>query len=564
MNPVIEISKLSVKLKKEDSYFEAVKDISFSIPENHITAIVGESGSGKTLTAYSILQLLPKKTAVNGNIFFYDDFKNKINLLDFSEKNIVPLRGKKISMIFQEPMTALNPVLTCGKQLMEVITTHQKLNNKEAKQKAIMLLKQVELQDAEIIFNKYPFQLSGGQKQRVLIAMAISCNPALLIADEPTTAIDARVQHSIMNLLSDIRQKNKMSILLITHDLALAADFADEILVMRKGEIIEKGTPLQIFTQPEQPYTKSLLACRPNPKNKGLVLPVFDDITNNKIDKLGPSQTNFDISETNAQEILSIKDLKVYFPAQKNFWGKPISYHKAIDGISFNVYQNETIGVVGESGSGKTTLARTILQLINPTEGKILFKNRNILDTVYKKEIRKELQIVFQDPYGSLNPSMEIGEAITEPLKTFQLLANRHQRKDKAVELLKIVGLQPDHFHKFPHQFSGGQRQRICIARAMAIEPSFMIFDESVSALDVNIQAQILNLINELKSTHPFTSIFISHDLSVVHYISDRMLVMKNGKIIEQGKSDDIIYHPKHPYTIELIEAMPGKIFRNL
>ncbi len=564
MNSIIEIQNLSIKFEKENSTIDAVKNISFSIPKNNITAIVGESGSGKTLTAFSILKLLPPKTTIEGEVFYHDELNNKRDLLAIAEKEITPIRGKEISMIFQEPMTALNPLIKCGIQVMEVMLTHQIISKKEAKEKTILLLKQVELKDAESIFKKYPHELSGGQRQRIMIAMAVCCNPSLLIADEPTTALDVRTQQSIMKLLKKFQHQNNMSILLITHDLGLAADFADDIMVMRKGEIVETGSPKKLFYSPEHAYTKALLACRPSVNKKDFPLPVFEDFLNNKINN---SKIHFNkdlrISGTQKKELLSVVDLTVEFPSKKNIWGNPCAFQKAIDCINFKVYENETVGIVGESGCGKTTLARVILQLTNPSSGSILFHGNNIFDKHKNNVSKKELQIVFQDPFSSLNPTISIGEAIAEPLKTFKIISQHKQRKERVMELLKMVGLQTDHYNKFPHQFSGGQRQRICIARALAIEPSLMIFDESVSALDVNIQAQILNLINELKAAHCFTSIFISHDLSVVHYISDKILVMKNGKIVEEGLSNDLMLNPQHHYTKELISATPGKMFRN-
>jgi peptide/nickel transport system ATP-binding protein len=558
--PLLNIKNLNISFQKSNEIFKAVNDISFQIESGKFTAVVGESGSGKSLTALSILQLLPEGASVSGNIIFSTN-ENPTELTFLNNKSISNIRGHQISMIFQEPMTALNPLIKCGKQVTEILIHHKKISKQAAKEKTLQLFKEVELPNPEKIFNSYPHQISGGQKQRVMIAMAIACNPALLIADEPTTALDVRVQKSIMELLKKLQLQYNMSVLLITHDLGLVSDVADEIVVLYKGNIVEQGNARNILNHPGNEYTKGLLMCKPSPEMKGKRLPVLSDFLSTesqlKIDNI-ENQWPLKIA-TNNNPVISIDSLKVYYPSSKNIWGKITSYHKALDGVSFDVQPQETIGIVGESGCGKTTLGRAILQLINPTSGTIKINGHDINRENNAIKKGKELQIVFQDPYGSLNPRLTIGDAITEPMKVHGLFSNNKQRKDKAIELMEQVSLKADQFNKYPHQFSGGQRQRICIARALSTEPSIMVFDESVSALDVSVQAQVLNLINELKSTYKFTSLFISHDLSVVHYISDRIIVMKDGKIVEQGDANEIFFNPQDDYTRELIGSMPGK-----
>ncbi len=559
MQPLLEIKDLVIQFQHHDEISTAVNKISFNVDKGKITAVVGESGSGKSLTALSLLQLLPQEAKVSGNIFLNDN-THTIDLNVINTKEITSIRGNKIAMIFQEPMTSLNPLIKCGNQVAEALLKHKKISKTQAREKTIQLFKEVELPDPELIYNRYPHQISGGQKQRVMIAMAISCNPSLLVADEPTTALDVRVQKSIMNLLKKLQIQYQMSVLLITHDLGLVADVADEIIVLYKGDIVEKGIAKEIIAHPENNYTKALLSCRPNSNSKGNKLPMLSDFIPSEKVIINDLKTHGKLmsKENNTSPVLSIQSLKIYFPSAHNFWGKSTAFHKAIDDISFDVFKQETVGLVGESGCGKTTLGRAILKLIKPTEGKILIKG---LDINQKQKIRigKELQIVFQDPYGSLNPRLTIGDAITEPMNVHQLFRNQKERKENSMELMKQVSLNPDHYNRYPHQFSGGQRQRICIARALASSPSILVFDESVSALDVSVQAQVLNLINELKAAHQFTSLFISHDLSVVHYISDRIMVMKSGKIIEQGSADDVFLNPKNEYTQQLIEAIPGR-----
>ena len=585
MLPLLSIKNLYISFNYDGQSTTAVNNISINIEKGKTLALVGESGSGKSVTALSVLKLLPEHTVVKGDILFSPDGREQINLDKIAQKDISKIRGNKIAMIFQEPMTSLNPVLTCGWQVMETLITHQKISKKQAREKTIELFTQVELPDPAAIVDRYPHQISGGQKQRVMIAMAISCNPDLLIADEPTTALDVRVQKSILDLIKKIQLKNNLAVLLITHDLGLVADVADELAVMFKGEIVEQGNAAGILSDPKHNYTKALLACRPAANAKGKKLFVLNDFISNllpseeiknsklktclPVGKVKNSEVQIadssrlfagPIPETPAS-ILAVQNLKVYFPSAKNFFGKTISWFKAVDDVSFEIKENETIGLVGESGCGKTTLARTILQLIKPTSGKILLKGKDIsnISAAALRDERKDLQIVFQDPYGSLNPRLSIGEAIMEPLKVHHLYNNRTERKEKIISLLEQVQLNADHYKRYPHQFSGGQRQRICIARALALQPSFLLFDESVSALDVSVQAQVLNLINELKSTFNFTSIFISHDLAVVHYISDRILVMAHGKIVESGDADQIYFDPKNEYTKKLIAAIPGK-----
>lgn len=562
MHPLLQVNNLSIRFEQDGKLTTAVKEISFELHPGKLTAIVGESGSGKSVTALSLLQLLPDQATINGELLFCSDGNNQLDLLKATPPQIKKIRGNNIAMIFQEPMTSLNPVFTCGFQVMESLLLHKKLNRKEARQKTIELFEQVELPDPAAMFKRYPHQISGGQKQRVMIAMAMSCNPTLLIADEPTTALDVRVQKNILQLLKKLQQQQQMSVLFITHDLGLVAAFADEVLVMHKGIIVEKGLTKTVLQNPEHAYTKALLACKPHKESKGRKLPVVSDFIKEGISIetdlnqiLQPLQIPL-ISET---PVLSVQNLRVFFPDKKNIFGKPISFFKAVDDVSFKVNEGETIGLVGESGCGKTTLGRSILQLIKPTSGEILLHGK-ALQSMTNQELRntrKDLQIVFQDPYGSLNPRISIGEAILEPLMVHGLLNNKKERKEQVIQLLEQVNMSADVYTRYPHQFSGGQRQRICIARALALKPSFLIFDESVSALDVSVQAQVLNLINDLKNKYKFTSIFISHDLSVVHYISDRILVMNKGKIVEEGNANDIMYHPKETYTQQLIEAIP-------
>jgi peptide/nickel transport system ATP-binding protein len=480
-------------------------------------------------------------------------------------------------MIFQEPMTSLNPVFTCGDQVMEAIMLHQKISKQEAKAKTIELFKEVQLPRPENIFETYPHQISGGQKQRVMIAMAMSCNPSLLIADEPTTALDVTVQKTILELMQKLQQEHEMGLMFITHDLGVIAELADKVVVMYKGKIVEQGNVMDIFSNPQHPYTKGLLACRP-PLNRRLhLLPTVSDFM--RVEEDGTvTESDKSVKEVtdklvvtaqerekhlkdiySQQPILQVKNVKTYFPISKGVFGKSTEYVKAVDDVSFDVYPGETLGLVGESGCGKTTLGRTILRLIEPTAGEIIYNGKNIAELSAKelREIRKDMQIIFQDPYSSLNPRITIGEAIMEPMKVHGILGNDKERKDRVLELLSRVNMPAEHFYRYPHEFSGGQRQRICIARALALNPQFIICDESVSALDVSVQAQVLNLLNELKKEFKFTYIFISHDLSVVKFMSDRMVVMNKGKIEEMGYADDIYSNPQTEYTRKLISAIP-------
>ena len=564
IEPLLEVKNLSVEFDTDGAVTRAVKDISFTVAPGEMLAIVGESGSGKSVTSLALMRLLPKQAAVKGQLLFNKNKQPAVDLLTLTEKEISATRGKDIAMIFQEPMTSLNPVFTCGDQVMEAIQLHQKVSRDIAKQKTIELFEKVKLPNPALLIDRYPHQLSGGQKQRVMIAMAISCNPLLLIADEPTTALDVTVQKTILELIKELQLQSGMAVILITHDLGLVADIADKVIVMYKGEIIEQGETKTVLQSPQNNYTKALMACRPALHEKGERLPVVGDVLVTgyglRVDDVLIEEQNKSVTR-NPEPVLSIEHLKVYYPGKKILFGKTPEPFKAVDDVSFAVSKGETVGLVGESGCGKTTLGRTILQLIPATSGKIILNGTDLL-SLSKKEIqplRKNLQIVFQDPYGSLNPRLTIGKAILEPMKVHGILNNAVERKDKVMELLEKVNLQADHFNRYPHQFSGGQRQRICIARALALNPSFLIFDESVSALDVSVQAQVLNLLNDLKKEFEFTSIFISHDLSVVRYISDRILVMNKGRIVEEGAADEIYFSPKNDYTRQLIEAIPGK-----
>lgn len=568
MATLLSIKDLCVKFNNDGQSGTAVSNNSFTVEPGELVAIVGESGSGKSVTALSILQLLPQTATVTGQILF--NLNEPVDLLQLSSKKITGIRGNEIAMIFQEPMTSLNPVFTCGYQVMEAIQLHQQVNKETARQKTIELFIQVQLPDPEGILTRYPHEISGGQKQRVMIAMAMSCNPALLIADEPTTALDVTVQKTILELIKSLQQQNNMGVIFITHDLGVVADIADKIIVMYKGEIAEQGDTKSILLSPQHPYTKALLACRPAGKPKGKRLPVVSDFLNKaeaSIEKK-ESSIQYSVSSIENQElpILEVKNLTVSFSVKKNLFGKATQFFNAVDDVSFTIDKGDIVGLVGESGCGKTTLGRSILQLIKPSAGKIILEGKDLTEVkpATLRNMRKDLQIVFQDPFGSLNPRITVGEAILEPLKVHAILSNNKQRKEKVMELLEKVSLETSHFNRYPHQFSGGQRQRICIARALALNPSFLIFDESVSALDVSVQAQVLNLLNDLKAEFGFTAIFISHDLSVVHYICNRIIVMNKGSIAEEGSADEVYFNPKNEYTKKLVEAIPGKSLYNL
>jgi len=582
---MLEIKNLRVDFETEQGIHTAVHDISLDVNRGEVVAIVGESGSGKSVTALSILQLLPAKTVryTHGSILFTEDAQPPINLLHIKGRDLRKLRGNAIAMIFQEPMTSLNPVFTCGNQVMEALLLHKKITTTAAKEQTIALFKKVQLPNPAAIFDRYPHQLSGGQKQRVMIAMAMSSNPSLLICDEPTTALDVTVQKTILQLIKELQLATNMGVIFITHDLGIVAEIADKVVVMYKGNIVETGLVQQVMQHPKHPYTKGLLACRPVLHTKGERLPVVSDFletgngepvngntgTHNKktafkVAEKTASQSLKDANDNNQladkrEKLIEVKELKVWYPGKKSFLGKVADYTKAVDDVSFDVFTGETLGLVGESGCGKTTLGRTLLRLLEPNSGQILFKGNDLLQ--YKpaalRNLRKDIQIIFQDPYSALNPSITIGNAIQEVLQVHNIKPTAWQRKDKVMELLDKVSLQPEHFYRYPHEFSGGQRQRIVIARALALNPSFIVCDESVSALDVSVQAQVLNLLNDLKKEFRFTIIFISHDLSVVHYISDRIMVMQKGRIAETGNADQIYYQPKEIYTQGLIAAIP-------
>lgn len=577
-NPLLQIKNLSVSFSTESGIVRALQNISFDVERGETVAIVGESGSGKSVTSLSILQLLATPPAIfpNGEIFFFKDGKQQFDLLQLTAEEIRRVRGNDIAMIFQEPMTSLNPVFTCGEQVMEAIILHQNVSRKDARQKTIEWFDKVNLPTPSSLFDRYPHQLSGGQKQRVMIAMAMSCHPALLIADEPTTALDVTVQKTILLLIKELQQQFNMGVIFISHDLGIVSEVADRVIVMYKGKIVEQGAVKDILQSPAHPYTKALLACRPVLHPRGERLPVVSDFievtgSGEAIGKWRAEKkpTHFAQPTNNAGEtaqakdtLIKVQNLKVWFAGKKKFFDNRSSLVKAIDDVSFVVYEGETLGLVGESGSGKTTLGRTLLRLIEPTSGEIIYKGQNMLSysAALLRDLRKDMQIVFQDPYSSLNPRITIGQAIQEPLAVHGLLKTAKERKERVIALLEKVNLMPEHFNRYPHEFSGGQRQRIVIARALALNPAFIICDESVSSLDVSVQAQVLNLLNDLKKEFGFTIIFISHDLSVVRYISDRIMVMYNGRIEETGSSDQIYYHPKTGYTQKLIHSLPQKI----
>jgi len=570
MSPLLCIKELSVDFISGSGVgaparTNALRNISISVNKGEIVALVGESGSGKSVTSLSVLRLIPSPPAeyTSGEILFTEEEDKTIDLLKLDHQSLRNIRGNKIAMIFQEPMTSLNPVLTCGEQIREAIQAHRKVSNAAAKKETIEWFTRVKLPFPEKMYDRYPHELSGGQKQRVMIAMAMCCHPSLLICDEPTTALDVTIQKTILHLIKELQQQTGMGVIFISHDLGVVAEIADRIAVMYKGEIVEENRTAAIFKNPQHLYTRGLLACRPINHQRGERLPVVSDFMAGKKKDAeahkGQVMPEVDRGLKPAIPLVKVEHLSVWFPAKKNLFGKASDFIKAVDDVSLEIFKGETMGLVGESGCGKTTLGRTLLRLIEPTSGRIFYNNKD-LTAIDKKELRtlrKNIQIIFQDPYSSLNPRLSIGSAINEPLKVHGILSSAVARKEKVVELLEKVDLKADHYNRYPHEFSGGQRQRIVIARALALNPSFIICDESVAALDVSVQAQVLNLLNDLKREYGFTVVFISHDLAVVRYISDRIMVMNQGKIEESGAADEVYFNSRSSYTKQLIASIP-------
>ena len=599
MTALLEIKGLKTYFHTEGGTVKAVDEISLQVEPGRTLGIVGESGSGKSVTSLTVMKLLPQAAASieGGEISFLGR-----DLIKLPDSEMRKIRGKDISMIFQEPGTALNPVHRVGDQVMEAILLHQDVSKEEARKRTIDLFNEVGIPNPEVKIRSYPHEMSGGQKQRVMIAMALSCKPKLLIADEPTTALDVTIQAQILELLRDLRDKRQMSLLFITHDLGVIAEIADDVAVMYRGRVVEYKPVVEIFENPQHPYTKGLLACRPQPDSNFKRLPTVSDFMKTTVKEDGefelteitpstedleklknkgrgrllspeaelkelghpwdPSQHPSDTKLIPADQkpLLAVKDLKVYFPLKKGVFSRVYDYVRAVDGISFNVYRGQTLGLVGESGCGKTTTGRAIMKLVQATEGSIYFEGTNLveLNESEMRRFRRKIQIIFQDPYASLNPRLTVQGMLTEAMKVNGIGTSRNDRLQRSAKLLEEVGLLPEHLGRYPHEFSGGQRQRICIARALAVEPEFMICDESVSALDVSVQAQVCNLLKDLQEERNLTYIFISHDLSVVKFMSDMMAVMNAGKIVEFGPAESIYADPKEEYTRKLIAAIPN------
>ncbi|MFA3632603.1 ABC transporter ATP-binding protein [Acinetobacter baumannii] len=564
--PLLHIENLRVSFKGEDKqYIETVKGISFDIPTNTTVALVGESGSGKSVTSLATMGLLPvgqSKIDEKSKIIFEGK-----DLLGLSRTEMRKICGKDIAMIFQEPMSSLNPVFTVGNQIAEVLCLHMGMSRKQARQRVLELLKEVGIPSPETKIDAYPNQLSGGQQQRVMIAMAIACEPKLLIADEPTTALDVTIQKQIIDLLESLRQRRQMSMLFITHDLALVGEIADQVIVMRHGEIREQGTAEQVLEQPKDVYTRALLYCRPQMSQRPYRLPVTSDFMRQENNIL--VEQSFDVSEIperkrglngDEQIILEVKDLKKSFYSRKGLFGK--EEFQAVKGVSFKLAKGKTLGLVGESGSGKTTVGLLLMRLHQASGGQALIEGKDILSLTEKEfaKYQRKIQIIFQNPYASLNPRFTIGQILLEPMQIHGIGKDDAERKQIAIGLLERVNLPEQAYYRYPHEFSGGQRQRIAIARCLTLKPEILICDESVSALDVSVQAQVLNLLQDLQDEFGLSYIFISHDLSVVKYISDQVMVMNHGEVVEIANSDELYAHPQHDYTKRLLQAIPQGI----
>ena len=559
MNTLLHIDNLTISARKQGQWTPIVKGSNFTLHQNEVLGIVGESGSGKSVTSLALMGLLPKGILqiTAGSITF-----NGTDVSVLSQKELRKLRGGEISMIFQEPMSSLNPSLKCGFQVAEILQEHTKLSDAEIKAKVLELFNKVKLPNPEAIYNRYPHEISGGQKQRVMIAMAIACNPKILIADEPTTALDVTVQKEIVLLLKELQQQTGMSIIFISHDLSLVSEIADRVVVMYRGEIVEQGTASEIFANPQHTYTKALISSRPSLDVRLKRLPTIQDFLNNTVNttEVTPAQRAENHKKMYRQPpLLEVINVEKEYVSNAGLFGAKASF-KAVNNVSFKIYEGETLGLVGESGCGKSTLGNAILQLDKATAGKILYRGKDLTKLSDKeiRELRKEIQIIFQDPYSSLNPRLTVGQAIMEPMKVHKLYKTEAERREKAIEILHRTGLGEAHFNRYPHEFSGGQRQRIGIARTIALQPKLIVCDESVSALDISVQAQVLNLLNELKENFGFTYIFISHDLAVVKYMSDQVLVMNKGKIEEMNEADALYAHPEKDYTKKLIAAIPS------
>ena len=551
-NNILEVKGLSIAFEGR----KVVEDLNFTLGRGETLGIVGESGSGKSVSTLALMGLLPTKASITGSALL-----EGTELLALDEEQMREVRGKRISMIFQEPMTSLNPVQKCGEQVVEMMRAHGETGDE--RESVIALFKEVLLPRPEKIFDSYPHEISGGQKQRVMIAMALINHPDIIVADEPTTALDVTVQKTILELLKQLQQKYGTSIIFITHDLGVISQIADRIMVMYRGKVVEQGLAKDILHNPKEPYTKGLLACRPPLDSRPERLPTVEEFLN----ETGKESTNEIVTPasrthklTVAQPLITVKDLTVEYTLKKSIFGKPLQTLKGVDGISFDIMEGETLGLVGESGCGKSTLGRALLRLIDHSAGNISYRGTS-LDKMSSKEmraLRPKLQIIFQDPYSSLNPRITIGDAIAEPLKVHRgILNNQSNPKDAVLELMEQVGLQADWYNRYPHEFSGGQRQRVCIARALILQPELVVCDESVSALDVSVQAQVLNLLNDLKRQYHYTYLFITHDLSVVKFLSDRIMVMQKGKIVEYGTPEEIFHNPQTNYTQTLIDAIP-------